>query len=139
MSSLWICCSMLMIPSFFLLDILALIFCLACLAFLAPLANSSFWAVWAVFTANIQYFCSSIWNPDSYVKLISRRKQLSLATSLGASLDNVSISCMISMAFIAWRYPCHLSWREMFLLIHWECVIWSNFKMNCLVQASLLR
>ena len=114
MPTLWICCSMLMMPSFFLLGILALTFCLAHLA-LAPLANSSSRAVWAVFTANIQYFCASIWNRDSSVKLILRRKQLSLVTSLGERLDNVSISCMISAAFIAWRYPCCLSWREMFL------------------------
>ena len=98
MPSLWICYSMWTMPSFFLLGILALTFCLA----------SSSRAIRAAFTANIQYFCALIWNPDSSVKLILRRKQLSMATSLGARLDYVSISCMISAAFIAWRYPCHL-------------------------------
>ena len=35
---------------------------------LAPLANSRSRAVWAAFTANIQYFCASIWNPERSVK-----------------------------------------------------------------------
>ncbi len=113
MPSLLICCLMLTMPSFFLLGILALTFCLAHLV-LAPLANARSWAIWVAFTANIQYFCASIWNPERSVKLISRRKRLSLATSLGAKLDKVSISCMISATFIAWRYPCRLSWREIF-------------------------
>jgi hypothetical protein len=99
MPSLLICCLMLTMPSFFLLSILGLTFCLACLV-LAPLANARSRAVRAAFTANIQYFCASIWNPERSVKLISWRKQLSSATSSGAKLDKVSISCMISAAFI---------------------------------------
>ena len=39
-----------------------------------PSGNSRSWAIRAVFTANIQYFCASIWNPERSVKLISRRK-----------------------------------------------------------------
>jgi hypothetical protein len=39
-----------------------------------PLANSSSQAVGAAVTDYIQYFCASMWNPDSSVKLIFRRK-----------------------------------------------------------------
>ena len=83
--SFLICCSMATIPSFFLLAILALTFCLACLT-CAPLARCSSCAIRAAFTVIVQYFWVSIWNLVSLVKLISRREQLALGTSSGAKL-----------------------------------------------------
>ncbi len=100
--SFLICCSIATISSFFLLAILVFATCFACLA-RVPLAEFSSWAVRAAFTANVQYFWVSIWNFESSVKSISRRKRLTLGTSLGAKLDRDSIYHMISSALFMCR------------------------------------
>ncbi len=100
--SFLICCSIATIPSFFLLTILVFATCFAHLAWV-PLADFSSWAVRAAFTANVQYFWVSIWNFESSVKLILRRKWLTSGTSLGAKLDRDSISRMISYALFVCR------------------------------------
>ncbi len=133
-----ICYLMAIMPSFFLLGILA--FSFQQIRFvLAPLAASRSWVLSTDLTARVQYFCVLIWELMSIVKLISSRNWLLVGTSSGVSLESLLIFFSNPSNCLLWRYPWCLSWRGMFLHIHCECVIWRILLINCLVQSEPLR
>ena len=134
MPSFWICHSVVTIPSFFLLGFVVLSFHLTCLA-LAPLEDSYALDLRAASIASVQYFCVSRWNFKSSEKVISRRNWLALETSSGVRSKRTLISFITSLAFFVWRYPCFLSFKDIFRKIHCKCLIWRILEINCLVQS----
>ncbi len=133
-----ICCSTATIPILVLLGSFLLILSKILFA-CAPCASWHCCAVRAACTAKIQYFCDSKLDLMRLLKLISSKNRLLAGTSSGARpASNFSYKA-ISSAFLLWRYPFLLSRREKLRNIHWECVMWRIFEMNCLAQSALLR
>jgi hypothetical protein len=106
---------------------------------LHPLARWRRCVVRAAYIAKIQYFCDSKLDWMRLLKLISSENRLLAGTSSGASPARDSSSRAISSALLLWREPFLLSWREKLRNIHWECVMWRIFEMNCFAQSALLR
>ncbi len=132
-----ICCSTATIPILVLLG--SFLFTLSINLFAhAPRARWRRCAVRAAYIAKIQYCCISTLDLLRSLKLISSKNRLSAETSSSASpASNSSLRAILS-AFFLWRYPFLLSWSEKLQNIHWECVMWRIFEINCLAQSAPL-